>query len=230
VRISGNRVVKSGPNLRLHEAETLRFIAANTTIPVPKVHNVRWENGRITAITMDYIPGNRLDEAWDNMQPDQKLLVARELHQHVSQLRKLKGEYIGAVGRGKAVVGQYISLEGGPFDSEQLFNEFILSDIVRAAPDILRHYAKFALGDNHEIVFTHSDLAPRNILVNEEGHITAILDWEDAGWYPEYWEYFKALQHLKPMQDWPDYLSHILPPRYEKEYIGMTFLASILRH
>jgi hypothetical protein len=37
--------------------------------------------------------------------------------------------------------------------------------MVGLAPDLLRHYAKFALIDDHEIVFTHSDLAPRNILV-----------------------------------------------------------------
>lgn len=31
------------------------------------------------------------------------------------------------------------------------------------------------------------------------------------------------------MPDWPIYLAQILPPKYEKEYIGMTFLNLFLR-
>lgn len=36
----------------------------------------------------------------------------------------------------------------------------------------------------------------------KEGHITAIIDWESAGWYPEYWEYIKAyFGELRPGWD-----------------------------
>ena len=142
---------------------------------------------------------------------------------------RVEGSYIGAIDRGQAIVGHIASIEGGPFDSEQQFNEFILGDIVKSAPDLLRHYAKYALMDNHEIVFTHSDFSPRNILV-DGGCVTAILDWEYAGWYPEHWEYIQALRQLKPMPDWPDYLPLILPPRFETEYIGTSFLARLMRH
>ncbi|KAL4790580.1 kinase-like protein [Aspergillus venezuelensis] len=199
VKISDTLVVKSGPNLGRNEVDTLRFIAENTTIPVPKVHHVQEEN-------------------------------EKQLHSYVLQLRALKGTYIGGVERGTAIIGKRTSVEGGPFESEKKFNEFILADIVRIAPDLLRHYAKHALLDTHEIVFTHGDLAPRNILVDDSGNVTAVLDWEYAGWYPEHWEYIKALVHLRPMPDWPEYLSMILPPKYEQEYIGMTFLGLFLRH
>ncbi|OQE17573.1 hypothetical protein PENSTE_c020G03124 [Penicillium steckii] len=221
-------VVKSG-SLRTQEAKTLRFIAENTSIPVPKVHHVHYENEKVVAIVMDYIPGKPLEEAWDNLDSHQKLSIANELHSYMKQLRDLKGDYIGAIDRGQAIIGNIASIEGGPFDTEQQFNEFILGDIVRAAPDLLKHYAKSALMDNHEIVFTHSDFAPRNILV-DEGRVTAIIDWEYAGWYPEHWEYYQALRHLKPMPDWPEYLSLILPPRFEKEYVGLSWLSRIMSH
>ncbi|PLB48316.1 hypothetical protein P170DRAFT_437984 [Aspergillus steynii IBT 23096] len=178
---------------------------------------------------MDYIPGQRLDEVWDTLDPDQKLPIADELNSYLSQLRELKGDYIGAIDRGPAVIGRRIPIECGPFDSEQQFNEFILGDVVPSAPDLLRHYAKFALENNHHIVFAHADFAPRNVLV-DGGRVTAILDWEDSGWYPEYWEHIKALAQLKPMPDWPEYLARILPPGFEREYIGMSFLALFLRH
>ncbi|KAJ9485689.1 hypothetical protein VN97_g7656 [Penicillium thymicola] len=178
---------------------------------------------------MDYIPGKRLDETWDTLDSSQKLSIADELHSYVNQLRELKGHYIGTIDRGKAIMGNIASIEGGPFDTEQEFNEFILRDMVSIAPDLLRHYAKFALMDDHEIVFTHSDLAPRNILV-EGGRVAAIIDWEYAGWYPAHWEYCQALRHLRPMLDWPEYLARILPPKFEREYIPLTFLARMLRH
>ncbi|KND87311.1 hypothetical protein TOPH_08021 [Tolypocladium ophioglossoides CBS 100239] len=44
----------------------------------------------------------------------------------------------------------------------------------------------------HEFVMTHNDLDPRNILV-KGSQVVALLDWEYSGFYPEYWEYCKAL-------------------------------------
>ncbi|KAI9933695.1 hypothetical protein ASPWEDRAFT_167965 [Aspergillus wentii DTO 134E9] len=225
----GDKVIKDGPNLRVHEAETLRFIAANTSIPVPNVHDVRWQDGRVTEIVMDFVPGKTLEDAWENMDSNQKACVTEELRGYMCELRQLKGSYIGALDRGPVIAGKYGPLVGGPFDTEQQFNEFLLGDIARSIPDLLRHYAKHALDNDHEIVFTHADFAPRNVLVDDQGHVTAIIDWEDSGWYPEYWEYVKAMRELNSVPDWPEYLSQILPPRYEKEYIGMTFLNFMLR-
>ncbi|KAJ7659415.1 hypothetical protein B0H17DRAFT_954776, partial [Mycena rosella] len=39
--------------------------------------------------------------------------------------------------------------------------------------------------------FTHGDLAPRNVLVHK-GRISAIVDWDCAGWRPVYWEFTKS--------------------------------------
>lgn len=46
------------------------------------------------------------------------------------------------------------------------------------------------------MVFTHNNLAPRNILVRD-GIVVGIVDWEFSGLYSQYWEYVKALY-------WPD--------------------------
>ncbi|KAL3473712.1 kinase-like domain-containing protein [Aspergillus californicus] len=228
VRVGDTFARKYGPNLRAHEPDNLRFIAANTTIPVPKVHDVEWEDGKLVSFTMDYMPGTKLDDAWDSLDHDQKLSIAKQLHGYVAQLRKLKGTYIGGV-NGTAVIGKMFRLECGPFDTEQAFNKFILQEVHDRTPDILRELIKEAVLDTHEIVFTHSDLAPRNILV-ENGQVTAILDWEDAGWYPEYWESFRALRQLRPVPDWPEYLPLIIPPGYGREYIGMNFVEMISKN
>lgn len=52
--------------------------------------------------------------------PIKKLSVAQELHGYVCQLRRLKGDYIGAVDHGKAIIGKQAPLEGGPFSWETL--------------------------------------------------------------------------------------------------------------
>ncbi|KAF5639454.1 phosphotransferase family [Fusarium tjaetaba] len=69
----------------------------------------------------------------------------------------------------------------------------------------------------HKIVFTHGDLNPRNIMMerisNSAGargwRLSGIIDWETAGYYPEYWDYTKSMfesfrwprRHNDMMQD-----------------------------
>ena len=72
----------------------------------------------------------------------------------------------------------------------------------------------------HPLVFTHNDLFPRNIMVDEPtGRVLAILDWESAGWFPEHWEYCKC-------RNWGDWrveqkfwrpLVPRMVPRYDEE-------------
>ncbi|KAG9227958.1 hypothetical protein BJ875DRAFT_390396, partial [Amylocarpus encephaloides] len=59
-----------------------------------------------------------------------------------------------------------------------------------------------------------------NILVDEEGHITGFLDWESAGWYPEFWEYTTALRFVPKDFWWYKFLMKAGVKRYleESEY------------
>jgi hypothetical protein len=62
-----------------------------------------------------------------------------------------------------------------------------------------------------QVYFTHGDFLPHNILV-DGSRITAIIDWETAGYYPEFWEYCR----MTPA--WVRVLARIFPsPRREKE-------------
>lgn len=188
VRISEDLVVKKrtsdGPTFEPHEISNLRSVAANTTIPVPKVHDVHWEDGKVAGMVMDYMPGKPLNKVWKTLTSDEKQSITDDLRGYVSQLRNLKGSpYIGAIDGGVVNIGNWDADKGGPCNSEQIFNEWILSDLVEDFPAVLRHFAECSLFDNHEIVFTHGDLHRRNILV-ENGRITAILDWEHAGLFP----------------------------------------------
>ena len=57
-------------------------------------------------------------------------------------------------------------------------------------PNMLPHLPKS--------IFAHADIAPHNILVDNDGQITGIIDWELAGWYTECWEYANI---TKPIEE-----------------------------
>jgi aminoglycoside phosphotransferase (APT) family kinase protein len=224
----GKIVVKSGRHLKLSEADAMKYIATHTTIPVPHVYEAV-SDGKLTSITMDFIEGDRLDKVWNSLPEATKLSLAAQVNSMLVQLRSLRGRYIGAVNNDKAIDSRRYDLEGGPFETEAQFNEFLLSDAYPQVPKCFLKMAERSLLTNHAIVFTHGDLAPRNILVRE-GKVVAVLDWENAGWYPEYWEFVKTFNALDQRCNWYDYVDKIFPVRYEQEFMNDRFVGTLIRH
>lgn len=58
------------------------------------------------------------------------------------------------------------------------------------------------LPDHGKVVFTHGDLTLGNIILSDSHKIEGIIDWEQAGWYPEYWEYCKLLYGVEYNHEW----------------------------
>lgn len=224
-RISDNLVLQKGSSIQHTVVTNFRFIAENTTIPVPKVHDVQWENGKLTGIIMDYIPGTLLDEAWETLSSEQKDSIVEQLQGYFAQVRNLKGTYIGGADNQIAIAGDIFLFEGGPFESERLFNQWLLNDLRPETRSSIKYYAEHAMTDGHEIIFTHGDVRRRNILVDENGQITALLGWELAGWYPEYWESVRASFCCDPSREWHECLARIFPPKYVREYLAQYWLS-----
>jgi hypothetical protein len=66
-KINDTTVVKTGPDtiVRLTEAETMKFVLQNTSIPVPAIRDAyRDETTGHVVIVMDYVHGENLDKAW----------------------------------------------------------------------------------------------------------------------------------------------------------------------
>jgi hypothetical protein len=87
--------------------------------------------------------------------------------------------------------------EAGPFDSVKEFHDWFTALFKRPMPDpesVPIEPFRPDLSDDSSIVFTHGDLHPSNIILSlsEPTQIIAIIDWEQAGWLPEYWEDRKA--------------------------------------
>jgi len=113
----------------------------------------------------------------------------------------------------------------GPCQDEKGFNKYLLDpawyDPERSLEQYNGHLAQAVElhSKNHNIVFTHGDLNPWNILVHD-GHVSAILDWETAGWYPEYWEFTTAWRYTSPGDWWYEIVEELAEGKYLQERLG----------
>jgi len=83
---------------------------------------------------------------------------------------------------------------------------------------------KAMLQRSEQSVFTHADLAPRNIIIDQSTfEVTGILDWECAGWYPAYWEYTNMWRGFADGTpdgyDWCRWMDRSNPFGWTKEHI-----------
>ncbi|KAI0868059.1 kinase-like domain-containing protein [Hypoxylon argillaceum] len=211
-----------------NEAMVLRFVKANTTIPVPEVLSSDWDR-----ITMEYIEGQTLQQAWPVLTPDQRSGILDQLRGYIAQLRALKGTLketqIGRLNGQGVVVPCILMRSGGPFDTlEELHDWLVKPPKGLRSESMYWHQITTHLRTECPVVFTHGDIAARNILVRD-GNIVALLDWEFAGWFPEYWEYVFALRGLDNI-DWETLgidLPSLFTQRYDLEYILMKFILTI---
>lgn len=211
MRLDEHRVLKSTSS---REIDHMQFVAANTSIPVPKIYNTK-SDGDETHVVMEYIPNESLEKAWKKLSHDQKVASCQQIIGYLAQIKPLTGDRIQGLNDAPVRVGYYRSRWGGPFDNEKDFNRFLTKGVV----------SEDFLADNHTFHFAHGDLSPRNILVNGTGCITAVLDWEWAGWYPEYWDVTRMLLDLpekRKMPDYPTHLRSVLSLNYEKEVSALS--------
>ncbi|KAJ3777213.1 kinase-like protein [Lentinula raphanica] len=91
-----------------------------------------------------------------------------------------------------------------PVNTVAEFHELLFEEVSWTTRlERLRLIAQPVHSKDHRITFTHSDMNASNILVKDD-HLVAIIDWEFAGWYPEYWEYTQLIMqnlHLRPREE-----------------------------
>ena len=115
-------------------------------------------------------------------------------------------------------------LSVGPFDSEKEFNAAIADGYINNVKGYVGPYVRELLNSHkHKILFAHGDFRPTNIII-KDGHVAAIIDWEMAGWYPEYWEFAKALFVDNFVTDWETHVLDILSPYYCEQLMYSNFM------
>lgn len=224
--LSRHIIVKTGDDVRLTEAATMRFIAKHTNIPVPKVLSAFSRKGAVY-IVMERIQGQDLTKAWLHMSEQTRASVLDQLRLLLDQLRALQPPVEFAVGscNGGSLQDFRQSrapppVRFGPFKTIQDFHIWLRDGIKQGEAD---HPDQAVLDAIHEMiakqdgpwpssVFTHGDLNPWNILVRDD-RIVGIIDWEMSGWYPHYWEYtsLKIASYIVNVF-WDDKIDEFLHP------------------
>ncbi|KAI0890873.1 phosphotransferase enzyme family protein [Annulohypoxylon nitens] len=216
-------IVKTGSIIRLAEAEAMKFVREHTKIPVPQVYNAyRDEESGHVRIVMEYVEGERLDHAWYKLTTEEKESIIGQLRGHFAELRKISGSFIGSVD-GSPCEDPYFSHDPGaygPYSNEEAFNRGLVKSWTTDRGDewtLKLCEMLCATMKDHKIVLTHNDFDPRNILVRGP-EVVAVLDWEQSGFYPEYWEHCRALWRPTWDSGWmrEKLVDRVLEPYYKE--------------
>ncbi|KAM5531442.1 hypothetical protein V8D89_014899 [Ganoderma adspersum] len=224
------------------EVRALQFLSGRLSIRTPRVlHHApfpdpdaaieawEWDKG-CWYFFMDECPGVSLDKVIGTMSPAELDHIADQLAGILKEMRACTGTTLGAV-------------TGGPYDNHflpypwQPINAFTsVAEYLEYYRDVFRDFTGpqfvdklfscFPDGPDVPVHLTHGDLLPKNILV-DGSTITAIIDWETAGFYPEFWEYCRMHDPGFQTPEWDHVLARLFPgPRREKE---IRALDNILR-
>jgi aminoglycoside phosphotransferase len=192
------------------EFNALKLVRKHTSIPVPfPIDLILSPTGSFMVTSR--VEGDRAGLAIDECTDQEMSLMAQDLRSWIAELHAIKmptdSSYAISGTSGGACLDYRIgALPVGPFRDEKEFNESLRLGIL---PNLVHR-------NDHEIVFTHSDLTLRNILV-KDGRISGVVDWENAGWYPEYWEYTKCHFGVRPPERWPRTVAAAFENKYEEE-------------
>ncbi|KAH7317696.1 kinase-like domain-containing protein [Rhexocercosporidium sp. MPI-PUGE-AT-0058] len=205
------------------EVTTIRYLKANTTIPVPHIHafgrggcvNNNNPTGH-TFIIQDYVPGQSL-----NMSAFRKEPKERRKHFYVqlidilAQLRQQEFHQVGSLmpdpNGGNTplyhLLSQNYSLPAAKMSQEVAQLEiFGLEDLKG------RLFSYINQHQNHgPFVLTHADLRWSNIIVNGDYQIQGVIDWEWSGTVPQ--QFFLPPTWLASFP--PDWVSEL---QYKIEY------------
>ncbi|KAL1845357.1 hypothetical protein VTK73DRAFT_626 [Phialemonium thermophilum] len=189
--VDGTLVIPRFGNERVrNEAAAMRFVASETSIPLPRLYGC-FEDGGAVYLVMEYIDGVTASE----LSSEQRKTVEKQVEQHLHTLHSLTSDTWG--GPSGIVVPPY-RVMARSFRPEWKMQR-------RASPDL---------------VFCHNDLSTHNIIVDPRTlQIKAILDWEYAGFFPAEFEgpFFRRPGPSVALDGEVNDEEHLLDVLYENE-------------
>ncbi|WEW60771.1 hypothetical protein PRK78_006259 [Emydomyces testavorans] len=215
-------VTKAGSAIVASEVEAMRLVLKHTSVPLPEIIYTQISTN-YGHIGMTIIPGSPLELTWNTLDDKTKKSVCRETWDLITKLRQIS--------QPPELRGLFQCLaDGSPTrdplieDLEEPRRPLLTDEDLRAR--IYERYLYFGglrykdqlpqmLPRSSYTVFTHADIAPRNIMVDEKNRITGILDWEYAGWYPDYWEYAQIMRPACRTGDWQKWMNLTAPQKWD---------------
>lgn len=180
-----------------NEYNALKVLEQKTSIPAPRALDVVSQNideSEYSYLLMTRVPGTTLAICRDALSDEDYVTVSTQLKDCLSQIRDIPKpvNYSMAICNtlGEACRDPRIRdwAPVGPCPDEASFSQYL-----RFPDDPSRR--------GHNIVLTHGDLNPRNIMMERirdstgvgSWRLSGIIDWETAGYYPDYWDCTKSM-------------------------------------
>ena len=226
VGVSEHFVVKYSCTNDQIEGENLLFLEqSNFRGFAPQLYAMWKEADGTLFLVMERLRGNTLESLWPGLQDSDKERILAKTRAILIKIRTMPHSgFYGSVDQSHMphhlfYWPTYPANISGPFTTERALIEGLISKSRLKAQENGRHpyLADFfeqqlmhdLVVDGRSPIFTHSDIQRKNILVeevegieNEKRFRVSLVDWESAGWYPVYWEYFAAFLSWKWNDDW----------------------------
>lgn len=202
--IADNVIVKVGPPycLRPCEAAAMQLVRRRTCIPVPAMHRY-FVKGDNAYLVMEYVRGELLDHCWDDLSNWEKLRIACVLRNYVKQMRRIRSPQIDEQIPGPLIDDLSAPLKCnlpafgenpvGPFSSYARLRDW-MNGRLRVTQFLMRQrYPGPRFDGSEPLVFTHGDLALRNIIRGDDGKLW-LIDFGCAGVYPRWAEVYCMIE------------------------------------
>lgn len=242
VAMNDRVVVKFGSTVMEGEGQALIYLERYVPdVPAPQLYSM-YRDGNQLFLVMQRISGKRLDLVWDSFTNSEKDLLTEELRRAFVALRAAETpwpkDFFGGSDGGSVRHWLFYDQKGGkdhlgPFVDEAAFVKGLTGNY-RALCERNGHalykvqFWEQHLSEmlrSHRPVLTHGDLHKRNVLVVEKEDKSelnggqrklevVLLDWEMAGWLPEFWEYFTTFMYFRIYgweDDWCSRVGQFLP-------------------
>lgn len=214
---------------RSSESRAMQYVREHApSVPVPEVYHSDFSNPREGRIFMEEVPGETLEKVWPTLVPSQKERACRDIWDIIVALRRIPRPW--NIPSGKCL---YTTIDGSPLYPEGRLtgnSSLPLDENLHNTDDALRNFIIQRYRENHgpdeevkhnfphseTAVFTHGDIHPRNIMASEDGRVTSLLDFEYAGFMPDYWEDIGMfIQVWEEDQDWADTMMRTKPSDWD---------------
>lgn len=211
------------PTTVKNEANALLLVEKHTNAPAPRLIDFLMNGKETGFILMTQVPGDRLDEVLYRMTNEERKQLGRDLGRYITQWRRIPNDspyQVNNATNGPIYDNRLEDKQCGPFHSTTDFADYLTKYLENKRWE---HPLSALYKQTHRIYFTHSDLHRTNIFV-QGGKLSGIIDWEHAGFKPEYWEYTKGLCAYWASKEQKDLFAETFKEDYEEEVAAELFL------
>lgn len=185
-------ITKYGQSVRPREAEGMRLASKHSSVPAPEVIYDQYSD-KVGNIGMTIIPGTPLAKHWENLDDDetkqslcqQTWDLIGKLRREVPQKPELKHLFQCAADGSPTLdplIRDIKEPPQTPLETDSQLRSRIYERYIHFGGGRYKDELPDMLPRSSCSVFTHGDIAPRNIMVDEEEYrITGLVDWEYSG-------------------------------------------------